>query len=292
MERAPNPWLGRRVLAYAHQGGASEGPSSTLWAMERALEAGADALELDVHATADGHLVVCHDPTLERTTDGAGAIAEQRLEDLVGLDAAYHFVPGEGACPGRPAEAYPLRGRVRGDERFGVPTLEAVLGRFPGVPLNLDVKQRPPKVPAYEHRVVDLLRRHGRCDDVIVASFDERSTEVVAALAPELAISAGRRGVALFAAAARLGLAAPGRLRRFAALQVPLRVAGRLLVTDRFVSAAHESGLAVHVWTVDDPAEMRRALELGVDGVMSDRPSVLAATLAASQARWQRGSAA
>lgn len=292
MERAPNPWLGRRVLAFAHQGGASEGPSSTLWAMERALEAGADALELDVHATADGHLVVCHDPTLERTTDGRGAIAGRQLEELAALDAAYHFVPGEGARPGRPAGAYPLRGRVREDDRLGVATLEDVLTRFPGVPLNLDVKQRPPKVAAYEHRVVDLLRRHGRGDDVIVASFDERSTAAVSALAPEVHVSAGRRGVALFATAVRLGLPVPARLGRFVALQVPLRVAGRPLVTPRFVAVAHEAGLAVHVWTVDDPLEMARAVELGVDGVMSDRPSVLAATIAGARAGWQRGSAA
>ncbi len=206
MAAPDNPWLRRRVLAFAHQGGAAEGPSSTLWAMERALEVGADALELDVHATADGQLVVCHDPTLERTTDRTGAIARAQLAELRGVDAAYHFVPGEGARPGRGAAAYPLRGRALHDGRLGLATLEAVLERFPGVPLNLDVKQRPPTVPAYEHRLVELLRAHGRGDDVIVAAFDERSTDAVAALAPEVAVSAGRRSVAAFAAAVRLRL--------------------------------------------------------------------------------------
>lgn len=287
-----NPWLRRRVLAYAHQGGALEAPSSTLWAMEQALDAGADALELDLHATSDGHLVVCHDPTLERTTNGAGPIARRRLDEVARLDAAYHFVPGEGARPGRPAAAYPLRGRAARDDRFRVPTLDAVLRRFPGVPVNLDVKQRPPRVPAYEGRLVDLLRAHGRDDDVIVAAFDQRSTDAVRALAPELPLSAGRRGVAAFAAAVRLGRRAPRRLRRFAALQVPATVAGRPLVTAGFVTAAHEAGVAVHVWTVDDPAEMRRLVELGVDGVMSDRPSVLARVLTEADATWRPGSVA
>ena len=291
MAAPDNPWLRRRVLAFAHQGGAAEGPSSTLWAMERALEVGADALELDVHATADGQLVVCHDPTLERTTDRTGAIARARLDELRGVDAAYHFVPGEGARPGRGAAAYPLRGRARHDGRLGLATLEAVLERFPGVPLNLDVKQRPPTVPAYEHRLVELLRAHGRGDDVIVAAFDERSTDAVAALAPEVAVSAGRRSVAAFAAAVRLRLPVPARLRRYVALQVPARVAGRPLVTGRFVAAAHEVGLAVHVWTIDAAAEMRQLVELGVDGVMTDRPSVLAGVLAEAGATW-RGSAA
>jgi glycerophosphoryl diester phosphodiesterase len=292
MVRPANPWLDRRVLAYAHQGGAREAPSSTLWAMEQALAAGADALELDVHATVDGHLVVCHDPTLDRTTDGAGPIAAHRLDELARLDAAYHFVPGVGARPGRPASAYPLRGRAPDDERFRVPTLESVLRRFPGVLLNLDVKQRPPQVPAYEHHLVDLLQAHGRTHDVIVAAFDERSTAVVASLAPEIPLSPGRRGVAAFAAALRLRRPVPSRLRRYAALQLPVRVAGRPFLTPRLVEAAHAAGLAVHAWTVDEPGEIRRLVGLGVDGVMSDRPGVLAGVLAEAGASWRSGSAA
>src|ERR1700687_756037 len=107
---AANPWLDRRVLNYAHQGGAREAPSSTLFALHRAVAAGADALELDVHDTADGHLVVCHDETVDRTTDGKGPIADLTLADLQSLDNAYWWVPGEVVAHGRPDADYPLRG--------------------------------------------------------------------------------------------------------------------------------------------------------------------------------------
>src|SRR5579872_468204 len=122
-----NPWLDRRVLGYAHQGGAREGPSSTLWAMERAVAAGADALELDVHATADGQLVVCHDATVDRTTDGTGAIAALTLAELADLDNAYWWVPGEVVAPGRPDIDYVYRGRAMFETSLRVATLREVL---------------------------------------------------------------------------------------------------------------------------------------------------------------------
>src|SRR5271170_5274630 len=115
-----NPWLDRRVLAYAHQGGAREAPSSTLYAIETALSAGADAIELDVHASADGVLVVCHDPTLDRTSNGSGRIADHSWAELERLDNAYWFVPGEDAVGGHPDGDYPLRGRAPCDRRLGV----------------------------------------------------------------------------------------------------------------------------------------------------------------------------
>lgn len=291
MASSANPWLWRRVLAFAHQGGAREGPSSTLWAIERALDAGAEAIELDVHATADGRLVVCHDPTLERTTDGSGPVAGHALAEIAALDAAWSFVPGEGACPGRPPVDYPLRGLAGADERLRLATLDAVLDAFPGVPLNLDVKQTAPEVPAYEALLVERLRAHGRGDDVIVAAFDERSTDAVAALAPEIHRSAGRRSVAAFVDAVRLGEPAPAGIGRYVALQVPSRVLGHDLVTQAFVERAHEAGLAVHVWTIDDPDEMRRLVALGVDGIMTDVPSELSRVLSETSSAWRRGSA-
>src|SRR5271166_4533290 len=99
-----NPWLTRRVIAYAHQGGAKEAPSSTLYAIGRALELGATGIELDVHATLDRELVVCHDPTLDRTTNATGEIANTRLDELRRLDNAHWFVPGEDTARGRPEE--------------------------------------------------------------------------------------------------------------------------------------------------------------------------------------------
>ena len=156
----PSSWLERRVINYAHQGGAWEGPSSTLYAIASALEAGATAIELDVHATADGKLVVGHDPTVDRTTEGAGRIAELPWQSVRALDNAYWWVPGADVTPGLDPERYPFRGRGPADRRFRIALLEEVLDEFPGVILNLDIKQTGPAVVPYEETLAALLRRH------------------------------------------------------------------------------------------------------------------------------------
>src|SRR5205823_2895641 len=152
-----NVWLERRVLNYAHQGGAAEAPSSTLFALSRAVSVGADALELDVHATADGELVVCHDATVDATTEGSGAIADMTMAEVAALDNGYRFTTDGGAT-------FPYRGRGRD---FGVATLRSVLEQFPSVFLNLDIKQTAPDVKPYESALAGLLRSFGRVDDVI-----------------------------------------------------------------------------------------------------------------------------
>ena len=277
-------WLARRVRCYAHQGGAREGPSSTLWAMERAVAAGADAIELDVHATADGHLVVCHDATVDRTTDGRGPISSLSLAELRELDNAHWWTPGSVVAPGRPDDEYPLRGRAPAERALGVATLDEVLEAFPDALLNLDIKQTAPVVPAYEESVARTLRDHERTDDVIVASFNDGSTAAVRAFAPEIATSAGTLEVAAFWRAVQAG-DTPGPVP-FVALQVPVRTAGVTVCDAPLVEAAHRGGVAVHVWTIDDPAEMTRLIELGVDGIISDVPSVAVSVIGAAGARW------
>jgi glycerophosphoryl diester phosphodiesterase len=279
-----NPWLERRVLCYAHQGGAREGPSSTLWAMERAMAAGADALELDVHATADGQLVVSHDATVDRTTGGAGAISELTLEQLRRLDNAFWWVPGEVAEMGRPPEDYPLRGRAPRDRSLGVATLDEVLEAFPTTFLNLDIKQTAPAVRAYEETLARTLRAHRRTDDVIVASFNDLATDAFRTFAPEIGTSAGTLATAAFWQAAHGGDAGPELPA--VALQVPARMGTMEVCDAAFVDAAHRAGLAVHVWTIDDPAEMGRLVDLGIDGIMSDVPSVLTGVLAERAVRF------
>jgi glycerophosphoryl diester phosphodiesterase len=275
-----NPWLERRVLCYAHQGGAAEAPSSTLFAIQCALDVGATAIELDVHQSRDGVLVVCHDPTLDRTSSLSGSIAEATAADLAGGDNAYWFVPGEGAVRGRPVEAYRYRGLAPRDPRFAVATLAAVLDAFPGVPLNLDIKQSAPQVAPYEAALAAMLQVAGRSDDVIVASFNDASTRVFHELAPEIGISPGISTLTQVVQAIRSGEEPPRTaLAGVVALQVPCRVGGTWLVDDRLVEASHELGLALHVWTVDDPKEMAELVDLGVDGIMTDVPSELAALL-------------
>lgn len=282
-----NPWTDRRVLAYAHQGGAKESPSSTLYALRAALAAGATAIELDVHATSDGELVVCHDPTLDRTTDGRGPIAAHTLDEVRRLDNAYWFVPGEDAVEGLPDDHYPLRGRAPADRELGVATLQEVLDAIPGVPLNLDIKQTAPEVVPYERRLAEVLLAADRVDDVIVASFDDRATDAFREHAPQIGTSPGISGVADFVRAVQAHEAPPEAIRRHVALQVPARFMDTVIVDARFVEVAHEAGLAVHVWTIDDAAEMERLLALGVDGIMSDFPSVLARVLADAGSSWK-----
>jgi len=279
-----NPWLERRVIGYAHQGGAWEGPSSTLFAIGAALDAGATGIELDVHATRDRHLVVCHDATVDRTTDGHGAIASLTLAEVRALDNAYRWAPGADITPDPPADGYPYRGRAPADRRFGIATLEEVLDSFPGVVLNLDIKQTAPAVEPYEAELADLLRRYGRVDDVIVASFADAATDAFHELAPDVATSAGTLAVADFYRAVRAG--EPPPLLRHVALQVPVSVGELTIVDQSFVEAAHAGGVAVHVWTIEEEEEMERLVGLGVDGIITDRPSPLTRVLDRLGCRW------
>ncbi len=281
----PSPWLERRVIAYAHQGGAWEAPSSTLHAVAAALGAGATGIELDVHATADGRLVVGHDPTVDRTTDHAGAIADMDYAELVTLDNAYWWAPGADVSPGLDDDQYPFRGLAPQDHRYGIALLEEVLEEFPGVVLNLDIKQTAPVVAPYEEALAVLLRRFGRTDDVIVASFLDSATDAFSTFAPEIPTSAGTAAVAGFYQAVQAG-EVPGPLRHVA-LQVPARFGEMTLVDRRFVEVAHQQGLAVHVWTIEEESEMRQLVELGVDGIITDRPTALVGVLDELGRAWQ-----
>jgi glycerophosphoryl diester phosphodiesterase len=268
-----SPWVDRRVIAYAHQGGAWEGPSSTLHTIAAALAAGATGIELDVHASADGQLVVCHDATVDRTTDSSGLIAELTFDQLRKLDNAFWWAPGADVTPGLEPDAYPFRGRAPDDRRFRIALLEEVLEEFPGVILNLDIKQTAPVVAPYEQDLAVMLRRFGRIDDVIVASFLDSATDAFSSFAPEVPTSAGTVATAAFYQSVQAG-ERPATLRHVA-LQVPASYGDLKLVDRRFVDVAHEEGLAVHVWTIDDEAEMERLCGLGVDGIITDRPSAL-----------------
>ena len=287
---APNPWLERRVLAYAHQGGAWEAPSSTLHAVRAAIAAGATGIELDVHATADGELVVSHDATVDRTTDGKGAIASMTLAELRQLDNAYWFIPGADATRGGDPAEYPFRGRAPDDPDFRIATLREVLEEFPGVVLNLDVKQTAPEVDPYEEALARLLAEYERHDDVIVASFLDKATARFATLAPGVPTSAGMLATAEFWRAVQEGQSEPPGWPPApaspVAFQVPETYGESTVVDERFVEAAHAAGMAVHVWTVEDEPSMRRLVRLGVDGIITDLPTTLSGVLGDLGAAW------
>ncbi len=279
-----HPWLERRVVDYAHQGGAWEGPSSTLHAIEAALALGVHAIELDVHATKDRHLVVCHDETVDRTTDAHGQICDLTLAELRRLDNAYWWAPGADVSPGLADDAYPFRGRAPEDRAFGIATLDEVLEVLAGSVVNLDIKRTAPDVEPYESLLAEVLRRHGRGDDTIVASFSDPAIAAFRAAAPEFATSLATIETAEFYRAVHAGedVAATSAV----ALQVPATFGELTVVDELFVGRAHEAGLAVHVWTINDRSEMERLVALGVDGLISDTPSVLCDVLSAAGSAW------
>jgi glycerophosphoryl diester phosphodiesterase len=279
-----NPWLERRVIAFAHQGGAFEGPSSTLFAIAQAIERGASAIELDVHATLDRTIVVSHDETVDRTTNHHGEIASLSLSQVREMDNAYWWIRGEDVSPGHAPERYVLRGKARSDRRFGVATLEEVVTAFPDVVLNLDIKRTSPDVEPYEQLLADELVRLECTDSVIVASFLDDAIQRFRSLAPSVATSAATAETAAFyfsLVERSTPVVAP-----VCAFQVPATFGDLTVVDERFVLEAHNAGVAVHVWTVNDVDEMNRLLDLGVDGIVSDTPTPLVALLKERNCAW------
>jgi glycerophosphoryl diester phosphodiesterase len=251
----------KRPLFFAHRGGSALAPENTIPAFENGLALGADALELDVHYTRDGEIVVFHDETLERTTDGSGPISARTLDELRRLDAAYHFTPDSGAT-------YPWRGKG-----VTIPTLAEVFERFPGVRINIEIKVGD---EAGDRRFAALLRDRGWEERAMVGSFDgatiSRFREISAGRVATSASSPEVRNFLL-----RALFRATRRMRPdYDALQVPETYRGIRVVSPTSIRLAHELGLDVHVWTVDARADMERLLDWGVDGVMSDRPDTLA----------------
>ncbi len=229
-------------LPFAHRGGASEAPENTMPAFEHAVRLGYRYLETDVHVTADGVLVAFHDDRLDRVTDRTGRIADLPWSEV---------------------------GAAQVDGREPIPLLADLLGAWPDVRVNID-----PKHDGAVEPLAEVLTRTGAIDRVCVGAFSDRRIERVRTLVgPTLCASMGPRQVARLVATAR-GLRGGGRLTAPCA-QVPTRQGPVPLVTERFVAAAHRRGIQVHVWTIDDRAEMARLLDLGVDGLMTDRPQVL-----------------
>ena len=290
---AANPWLDRTDLNIAHQGGEIEAPSNTLYAFKTAVAKGADVLELDVHATSDGQLVVLHDATVDRTTNGSGEVDMLSLARIKELDAAYDFVPGCGTCASRPVSEKVFRGLATLEQRmpaklrkqgfkpndFRIPTLREVLAAFPRELINIEIKATAPQTAPYEDKLAALLAEYDRGDDTIVVSFTDNATEAFKLFAPAVSTAVGTGQAALFWASAQGPL--PGAPNpRHHALQVPIELEGLTVVTPEFVDRAHANGLAVHVWTINDRPTMEWLLDIGVDGVMTDRPALLEQVLA------------
>lgn len=229
-------------------------PENTMEAFSRSMAMGYRWIETDLHLTSDGVVVCLHDPTLERTTNGRGEVAGLPWNSVRELDAGYNHHPEKG---------YPFRGRG-----MRIPSLEEVARSFPDLCMVLELKADDTEEP-----LLGLVRRLKLGDRVIVASFSDARVARVRELSDgSVDTSAGEEEVAGLVKAAWLGRKAESE---HAALQIPPRSGLIPLVTRRTVRAYHRMGLQVHVWTVDRPSRMKRLLDRGVDGIMTDRPDVL-----------------
>ncbi len=258
--RRRRPFLnGERPIAFAHRGGSALAPENTLQAFRQALALGIRFIETDLHMTRDGVIVVSHDERLERCTDGHGRIAEHRLAELRSFDAGYRFSPD--------GRSFPARGK--GD---CIPTLEEVVELSPELHLNVEVKQR---WPSMLRPLWDFIRTRGLEERFLVAAAqDPLVREFRGVSGGRVATSAGRSEVLAFWAAARAGLDRVLPVG-YDALQVPVKAGILTVIEEGLLRAAHRRGLHVHAWTIDEQVEMDRLLDLGVDGIMSDRPDRL-----------------
>jgi glycerophosphoryl diester phosphodiesterase len=258
---APHPFVrAEPPVVIAHRGASDDAPENTIPAFQAAVDLGCRYLETDAHVTRDGIVVAFHDHRLDNRTDRHGEIEALDIAQVEQGDAGFHFAGADGT--------FPFRGR---DVR--VPRLEEVLSRWPDAYVNID-----PKTDRCVEPLVALLDRHQAWERVCIGAFSDRR------LARVRALSRGRACTSMGPAAtatARLA-AATGRMPRLGAdcLQVPPRRHGVTIVSERFVRAAHRSKLPVHVWTIDDAATMRHLLDLGVDGIMTNRPRLLFEVLA------------
>ncbi|HLS50017.1 MAG TPA: glycerophosphodiester phosphodiesterase [Actinomycetaceae bacterium] len=254
-------------VALAHRGGAAEAPENSRAAIEHTLELGYRYLETDVHLTADGVVVLMHDPELDRTTNGSGYVRDHTWQQLQQLR------DGSGEPPVR---------------------LRDVLTDFPQLRLNIDLKEDRVVAPAMRE-----ITAAGAWSRVCIASFSDARLRVVRAMTTgRVATSLGRREAFRLVLASRSPRGVWRRLRLpgpaaastpgATALQVPPSYRGRPVLTARLIELAHARGLHVHAWTIDDPTQMHELLDLGVDGLVTDRPTVLRRVLQ-ERGQWHAG---
>lgn len=256
-------WSGAAPSVIAHRGGLGLWPENTIYAFRRAAELGADVLEMDVRRSADGHLVVMHDETVDRTTDGAGFVAALALETLQRLDAGYRWSPDGG-------RSYPFRG-----QGLTVPTLREVFVALPRARMNLEIKARGPEL---SEPLCALIREQRMAERVVVASFGQEAMDAFRSACPEVATAATAAEARRFFQLASLFLD-PLSAPRAHALQVPERLGSLEILRPSFLRAARRHNLKIEVWTVNDPQIMQRLVALPVDGIMTDYPDRLLALL-------------
>lgn len=251
-----------RPLVIAHQGGDGIRPSNTLEAFRHAVALGADVLDSDIHLSKDGVIVVMHDETVNRTTDGTGFIREKTLAEIKMLDAGYKWT-GRLDYTGN---TFPYRGKG-----IQVPTLDELFAAFPDKLHNIEIKQAPPEIAA---PLCAMIKKYNLADRIAISSFRQENILAFRNACPNIHTAAVEPEVReLFV----LNALWSGRLHapRYQSLQVPERSGGLQLLTPQFVASAHSRNLAVYPWTINTREDMQRMLALGVDGINTDFPDIL-----------------
>lgn len=251
-----------RPLVIAHQGGDGVWPGDTMYAFEKAVETGADVLEMDAHITKDGTIVLMHDETVDDTTDGTGLIEEMTLDELKQLDAGYDWSSDGG-------HIFPYRG-----QGIQVPTLEELFQAFPQMRYVIEIKLTDNPI---DKPLCDLIRKYHMQNKVLVASFHDEAMTNFRKTCPEVATSASRGEVTNFVLLSKVFLS---RLVRpaYQAIQPPFDPKESMnipIMTKRFIREAHTKNVKVEPWTVNDPALMKQYIEWGVDGIITDRPDLM-----------------
>lgn len=265
---APHPWTAwsaaqRQPLVIAHQGGEGIRPSNTMLAFDHAAALGADVLDADMHITADGVLVLMHDETVDRTTDGTGAIRALTVAQIQALNAAHDFSTDGGAT-------FSFRA-----QRARVPTLKELFSAHPDKRFGIEIKQSPPEIAL---PFCALIRKHSLQDKVLVSSFRQENMDAFRRACPEVATSATQNEATVFVILSMLRLEdvlSPA----YQSLQVPERNSGIDVLTPRLIAAARNRNLLVQPWTINSEADLRRVVALGVDGINTDFPDRLLSIL-------------
>lgn len=252
------------LLNIAHQGGEQVWPSNTFLAHQNAVELGVDILEMDTHQTADGVFVLIHDDTVDRTTDGHGRVDQMTFAEIQTLDAGYYWTNDDG-------QTYPFRG-----QGIQIPAITDIFDAFPEMMLNVEIKPNSAEVAV---AFCQLIQEYNLTEKVLVASFHDNSMTAFRQACPEVATSMTQSEIQPFWILNVLGLGALYQAPA-EAFQVPetavLPVLGEVTVlTERFVRNAHKHNIMVHVWTINEADDMARLAELGLDGIITDRPDLL-----------------
>ncbi len=249
----------RRPLVMAHQGGNGLWPGNTMYAFGHAAALGVDVLEMDIHSTADQELIVMHDPTIDRTTNGQGAISSLTLKEIKALDAGFRWSSDGG-------RTFPFR-----NQGITVPTLAEIFNAFPNSHLNIEIKKvDSPSIATF----CRMIKEHGMTNNILVASVHSEPMAEFRRLCPEVATSATSSEVLKFLTMEKSYLG-EGYTPTAQALQVPENFGAIEIVTRSFVATAHARNMQVHPWTINDEADMRRLIALGVDGIFTDYPDRL-----------------